>query len=176
LIRLPLAPLVFCGLAAASLSCTTAKGHRILELFFDGVPPLTAPAAAPRPGGPSASAAPDFRVREHGPYAAKLCDACHETGRSNALVVPAEQLCVRCHTLDLRKRYIHGPLLAGGCLLCHDPHESRYPYLLVSDSSTFCVRCHDRSALRAVEGHGEGAPSCTTCHEAHGSDRRFLLK
>lgn len=167
-----------CALATLSVACSAPTRYRILTFFFDGVPPLDAPAAADAGREPrkAATAGPAIQVRDHGPYAAKLCDGCHETGRGNALVVPAEELCTRCHALDLRKKFVHGPITGGGCLLCHDPHHSQYPYLLVAESGVFCVRCHDRRALRRVEGHEGPDQACTACHEAHMSDREYLLR
>ena len=162
--------------ASVLAACTGPSGARTLAFFFDGVPPPRTAAAPPsgRPGEPEA--VPVVRASEHGPYAAKLCDGCHEPGRANELVVPADQLCGRCHALDLHKKYVHGPLNAGGCVLCHDPHRSSHAYLLVADSSTFCVGCHERRALRPVDGHADGGPSCSDCHEAHMSDRQYLLR
>ena len=165
-----------CLMAGFLAACSGPSGQRVLTFFFDGVPPRQAlgPGRG-QPGGPVPGGVVPAR-REHGPYAAKLCDGCHEAGRGNALVLPKNRLCGRCHVLGGGKRYVHGPLNAGGCLVCHDPHTSRNPYLLVSASAEFCVRCHDRRALRAVEGHDGTDGPCTTCHEAHMSDRPFLLR
>jgi predicted CXXCH cytochrome family protein len=170
--------LALCASAALLAACSGPSGHRVLTFFFDGVPPLGAPATAdadhaPKGGGP---AKPAIQVRDHGPFAAKLCEGCHETGRGNALVVPADELCAKCHTLDLSRKFVHGPLNGGGCLLCHDPHRSQYPYLLVAESGTFCVRCHDRRALRQIAGHEPAGEACAACHEAHMSDREYLLR
>lgn len=168
-----------CLLALLSVGCGAASRHRVLTLFFDGVPPpKAAPPVAGAPGLAPGPAAPARRAGggEHGPYAAKLCTACHEVGAANGLVAPKEELCFRCHELDLNKRFIHGPLASGGCLLCHDPHSSRYRSLLLSESDTFCVRCHDRQDLAKSEGHGEPREACTTCHDGHGSDAKYLLK
>jgi len=170
------AAVALCALALLAAACSGAAGHRVLTFFFDGVPPLGAQeGSARRPGDASAAAAP-ARVVEHGPYAAKLCSGCHEPGRGNVLVLPAAQLCGRCHTLGAGKKFVHGPLNAGGCLVCHDPHASPNPFLLVAASGESCLRCHERRSLRAVEGHGEGGGPCTACHEAHMSDRPYLLK
>jgi predicted CXXCH cytochrome family protein len=142
------------------------------------VPPSRADRAAalstPAPGGAAGSRRAGFR--EHGPYAAKQCDACHDPGATNALVLPADQLCFQCHDLKLDKKYIHGPLASGGCLVCHDPHSSQYRYLLVSESDGFCLHCHDRKDLSKVGAHADLQESCTTCHDAHMSDSRYLLK
>jgi predicted CXXCH cytochrome family protein len=160
------------------MACSGPRGHQILTFFFDGVPPLSEPGApsAGRRAGDSAAASMAAPVSEHGPYAAKLCEGCHEPGRANALVVPADQLCGRCHALDLNKKFVHGPLNAGGCLVCHDPHRSNHEYLLLADSGAFCLGCHEQRSLLPVEGHEAAGPSCTSCHEAHMSDRQYLLK
>jgi len=157
---------------------SAACSYRTLNFFFDGVPPPGSGGAAtvsPAEARRAVAVAP-APGSQHGPYAAKMCDGCHVTTRGNALVVPAEELCARCHTLGLTKRFVHGPLTAGGCRLCHDPHSSANAALLISDSASFCVRCHDRRSLRPVPGHDGPDTSCTACHEAHMSDQRYLLK
>jgi predicted CXXCH cytochrome family protein len=157
--------------------CDATSRHKVLTYFFDGVPPLE-PA-----GGPPASAGDSTPIpvrpasfQEHGPYAAKLCTACHNEEVGNALVAPPEQLCERCHTLKLDKTYIHGPLASGGCLVCHDPHSSPYRPLLVSQSDSFCFQCHDRNDIANSPGHANLEEPCTTCHDAHMSNRKYLLK
>jgi predicted CXXCH cytochrome family protein len=91
-------------------------------------------------------------------------------------VAPKEELCFRCHRLRVEKKYVHGPLASGGCLVCHDPHASRYPRLLVSDSDSFCFHCHEAERVARIEGHAGLQGGCTQCHDAHASDERFLLK
>lgn len=174
----PRAAVVVTALVAAlAASCAATTRYRVLSFFFDGVPPLPlakAPAvAASQPATAPVQASVTF---VHGPYAAKLCNACHESGGANGLVAPKDQLCARCHQIELRRRFIHGPLAAGGCLVCHDPHSSSFGHLLVASPEGFCLRCHDRRALVDNPGHRGEAGSCTTCHDAHMSDRRFLLR
>ena len=113
---------------------------------------------------------------EHGPYAAKLCDACHDRGAQNGLVAPRDQLCARCHEPQLTQRYVHGPFAAGACLECHDPHNSRFLSLLVSESDGLCFRCHDRATVARIDGHGDVGEQCAVCHDAHMSDQKYLLK
>jgi predicted CXXCH cytochrome family protein len=165
--------------AVLGTSCDATSRYRALSFFFDGVPP---PKVAGENEGQesavSATGVPARKVgfREHGPYAAKLCSACHESAATNTFVVPREQLCFRCHDFTLDKKYIHGPLASGGCTACHDPHSSKYRYFLLSESDSFCLRCHDRQAVDRVAAHAGVENECTSCHDAHMSDKKYLLR
>ena len=165
-------------LAAAVLSgCSSTTSYRVLRIFFDGVPnPEEKKAAAAQPGAVPGKAAPSAAFSEHGPYAARLCEACHQK-QTNVLIVPKQDLCYRCHDLQLNKKYVHGPLASGGCVVCHDPHSSPYRHLLVAESSTFCLRCHDAGEVSQNPAHQQaGEAQCTDCHDAHMSDHPYLLK
>ena len=165
--------------AALTVGCNATSRHKVLTIFFDGVPAVGPAAGAVTEGAPlpaGAVRAVQSGLREHGPYAAKLCSACHDAGAQNGLVAPADRLCGRCHELALDKRYVHGPLASGGCLTCHDPHSSRYRHLLVSDSDGFCLGCHDRAGLPEDADHVGEEAKCTVCHDAHMSDQKYLLK
>ena len=164
-------------MGALAASCSAASRHKALTTLFDGVPPPKSAAGAPAAGHP-ASAAPHapVEVHEHPPFAAKACDSCHDKARTNALVAPPAELCVRCHEVDAGVKYVHGPLASGGCLVCHDPHSSRYASLLVAEATTFCFRCHDRADLSRIEEHADPEADCTACHNAHGSDSKYLLR
>lgn len=168
-----------CVVAVLSIGCNATARYEVLSFFFDGVPP---PTAAGAPEGQQAAipanAAQRRRVgyRGHGPYAAKLCNGCHESAATNALVAPREQLCFRCHEFRVDKRYVHGPLASGGCLACHDPHSSQYRYLLVSESDSFCFHCHDRQTVARIGAHGGIEEQCTACHNPHMSDKKYLLR
>lgn len=168
--------LVAFGATALFAGCSNAKHHRVLSLFFDGVPDPDAVVVSTSPAVEASVGRQLVRPGEHGPYAAKLCNSCHDAQRASALIVPAEQLCLRCHEFDTTKAFVHGPLASGGCLVCHEPHSSANRYLLVSASDGFCLHCHDRSALSAVDGHAGEIANCTDCHDAHMSDRKFLLR
>jgi len=166
--------------AALSIGCNANSRYAVLSFFFDGVPP---PAVEPAPGEKgsakqgSAAQPRRFGLGEHGPYGAKLCYACHQSVATNALVLPREELCFRCHDIKTGKKYVHGPLASGGCTACHDPHSSRYRYLLVSESDDFCFRCHDQEAVGRSPAHAaREEKTCTTCHDAHMSDKRYLLR
>jgi predicted CXXCH cytochrome family protein len=172
------AGMAFLLVAGLLSACDATTRHGVLTYFFDGVPPLKEPGApgAPPPGVEAPSGQRPASFQEHGPYAAKMCEACHNPGLGNALVVPAGQLCYRCHDLKLDKKYVHGPLASGGCLVCHDPHSSQYPPLLVSKSNDFCLSCHDPVEIAKNPAHAVMNQGCTSCHDAHMSDTPFLLK
>jgi predicted CXXCH cytochrome family protein len=169
-------------LAGSCLGCApkTESAYRVLSLFFDGVPKpqeLTSK-EHPEEAVPGKEASGEIRktmYREHGPYAAKMCDGCHEPS-TNVLVAPIDQLCFRCHEFRTDKKYVHGPLASGGCRVCHDPHGSKYRFLLVSEAETFCLYCHDKQLIETSAVHKQTQERCTSCHNAHMSDKRYLLK
>ena len=140
------------------------------------MPEAPAPPGANQAVDAPAPRLPRGRFGEHGQYGAKLCSGCHESAATNALVLPREQLCFKCHELKLDKKYIHGPLASGGCTVCHDPHSSRNRFLLVSESDTFCFYCHDRATVAPVEAHAGIEGQCTDCHDAHMSDKKYFLR
>jgi predicted CXXCH cytochrome family protein len=171
--------LACCMTAALLWGCNTPKTHKVLSYFFDGVPePGKAPGEPGSRGnrkGAVTGSATAVRYREHGPYAAKQCQDCHGKGTS-ALILPIEELCFKCHSLDVRKKYIHGPIASGGCKVCHQPHGSNYPFLLVAEPKEFCLYCHDRDAIARNDAHIGMDTQCTECHDAHSSDEKYLLK
>lgn len=166
------------GVVLLVAGCGSATRHRMLTTFFDGVPP---PRQGPVVAAPAINAAtvgprPRVGASAHGPYAAKLCGACHSASASNTFVVPRDQLCFQCHAIAMDKKHVHGPLASGGCLVCHDPHSSRFRYLLVSESDSFCLDCHDRVTVARIPGHESGTQQCTECHDPHMSDKDYLLR
>jgi len=159
-----------------TIGCDPTERYHVLSFLFDGVPQPQAPAERSETQ-PAANGVPSqVRYREHGPYAAKMCNACHEPTAFNALVVPADRLCFKCHDFNLDKKYIHGPLASGGCTACHDPHSSQYQYLLVSEPDHFCTQCHDPDSIGRVSAHQGVTEQCTACHDAHMSDNKYLLR
>jgi len=170
------------GMSVAAVlmtSCDPAARYRVLSFVFDGVPPPQVagegqgqPTQTP-PGGVELHKG---AFREHGPYGAKLCNACHESAASNTFVVRRDQLCVRCHEIQVDKKYVHGPLASGGCTACHDPHSSKYRYLLLAEADGFCFSCHDREAVATVGAHAGVGEDCTACHTPHASDKQYLLR
>jgi len=158
--------------------CAAETRYKTLSFFFDGVP---LPGDHMKPGEGAAGASPDGgggrkkgHPSIHGPYAAKMCDACHQA-ETNRLLLPKEELCLKCHTFPPVRRQ-HGPLAAGGCLACHDPHRSGNQFLLVSEAKIFCMHCHDPKDIYSHEAHQGRDLVCTECHSPHGSDNEYLLR
>jgi predicted CXXCH cytochrome family protein len=161
----------------AVAGCSPKQRYQTLSFFFDGVPnPDEKPRELPgRPGEGGGRPSAPKTYREHGPYGARMCHACHNRS-TNALILPVQKLCVNCHNLQLNKKYIHGPVAAGGCKICHDPHGSSFPYLLVAEPRTFCFYCHNEKDVARNPAHEGVTEACTECHDAHMSDSRYLLK
>lgn len=95
---------------------------------------------------------------------------------------PATQLCLTCHA-DLGfkdKKYVHGPVAAGACILCHDPHSSWYANLLTGAPRNACNACHAgvrESVQKSRHAHPPVAEGrCTLCHDPHASDQRGQLR
>ena len=158
-----------------SYGCEGKAAYQVLSFFFDGVPPPGGPKQEVDKAGKKVAAQVQSTYREHGPYAARMCNGCHDRG-SNKLLLPIEELCFQCHTLNIKKKYIHGPLASGGCKICHAPHGSNYPFLLISEPKEFCLHCHSRKDILMRDVHRETDEQCTVCHDAHSSDNAYLLK
>ena len=172
--------MVCCVMLSLLSGCESKSSYKVLSFFFDGVPnpdDVTADQAESRRQRLAAERGSKKGVyRDHGPFGAKKCEACHEKA-SNKLVLPLEQLCFKCHTLDVGKKYIHGPLATGGCRVCHLPHGSSFDFLLVSEPKDFCLHCHSRDDIFRSDIHREAEQQqCTVCHDAHSSDIEHLLK
>jgi predicted CXXCH cytochrome family protein len=156
----------------------TPARYKVLSFFFDGVPnPEEIKAAELREKAKREAAEGKAGTlgSQHAPYAEKKCNSCHERS-TNVLVAPKEELCYRCHKFKTENKWVHGPVVSGGCTVCHDPHSSRYRFLLVSESESFCFYCHDEKVIKEIEAHKGIDAKCTDCHNPHMSVNRYLLK
>ena len=164
------------------LGCEPKTRYRALCLLFDGVP--TPPGMVPCDNA-RVGAVPVVKssgkgteevlaYKQHGPYAARLCEGCHQR-QTNKLLMAKEDLCFNCHDLQIKKRIIHGPVASGSCMVCHDPHGSGNQYMLVAKSQDFCLHCHETKDILRSAAHQNMDDGCTACHNAHASDNDFLL-
>jgi predicted CXXCH cytochrome family protein len=162
--------------------CEATTRYRALCFLFDGVP--TPPGMVPcdnarvgalpvaKSNGKGTEAV--LAYKQHGPYAARLCEGCHQR-QTNKLLMAKEELCFNCHDLQIKKRIIHGPVASGSCMVCHDPHGSGNQYMLVAKSQDFCLHCHENRDILRTAAHQNMDNGCTSCHNAHASDNDFLL-
>lgn len=172
-------------LASGLFGCEAHSRYRVLCFFFDGVPvprgevPCDGQSAAGVSGAAKTNVSTAEVARkysQHGPYAAKMCEGCHQR-QTNQLLLPANDLCLYCHVLSVMKRRVHGPVASGSCSICHDAHGSGNEYLLVSNSLDFCLYCHQRQDVMRNAVHQDiENTGCTTCHDAHASNNDFLLR
>jgi predicted CXXCH cytochrome family protein len=190
------------GFTLAILGCglTPSQRHKLLTIFFEGVPPLDGPPPAPaeaRPPRPDADSGgpPKVILSWHPPYKDKACNACHIfTSSSNAfsrqiisaksiILKPVPILCFSCHPdkaptpEELDGAWMHGPVAAGACTFCHNPHKTDTSFLLnTKPIRNLCQRCHESGQMHL----GDAAPmgenqNCEECHTGHkGSTLRFL--
>ena len=175
------------GLVVQGVGCATPEErHRLLTIFFDGVPPLYPEDPEPLLDEPDDEIAPQVArarganriVSVHGPVAEKECDQCHSSRYPNRLKAEKEDLCWTCHDPeDFAGAVVHGPFAAGFCQACHDPHRSKYEYLLLSDKADLCESCHEQYDVAAIPEHSSGEDRlCQSCHDPHAAERKFMLK
>ncbi len=174
-VRLTLIAAIAAILAVAG--CAQETRYKTLSFFFDGVPEPGQEHVYVVGGRRIQQKVTTGQFRSHGPFAAKMCNACHQRDGSNKLILPVEKLCLNCHDLNLHTRKQHGPVVSGGCRVCHNPHGSGKPFLLVAEPTTFCFYCHDQTEVMSHDVHRDsGGMQCTECHNPHGSDNDYLLK
>jgi len=94
---------------------------------------------------------------------------------------PTRGLCLNCHKQDFAsKKYVHGPVSDGACILCHEPHSAWQPKLLTEKTEALCAGCHNELIPRGDQARYLHAPvkdgSCTACHDAHASNYRYQLR
>ena len=201
-------------LIAAIAGCDRHTKHKVLTFFFTGVPPLddgkkaeaekTEPPEVPTTEQKSILAPKRF---SHPLWAAGRCDQCHQTSANfsvpgvkkrmpavfqkgmeppGPLVVPRQELCVRCHTdkspakAQQEGLWLHNTQAKGECHKCHDPHQSDHQYLLLETPRLICIPCHKEAEMmpkvKDKEAHKKPG-ECLSCHNPHlGKDRNLLTK
>lgn len=170
------------------ISCTAKQRYDYLSFFIDDVPPPESSKVgkdtlntndnknALTSNQPKANQKIDT-IYTHPPAEEESCNNCHVTDNSNALNEKLPKLCYNCHD-DFSKKYkfLHGPLLSGGCTECHDPHKSAIKPLLKAQGQDLCFYCHEKESVLKNTIHSDiGDTKCWDCHSPHGgSDRTFM--
>lgn len=182
------------------LGCNSDTQYKVLNFFFDGVPPpgtQPAPRKArgswdipPEPGSPEALQGDDGQpagpskpaiviLSEHTPYRNRDCFTCHQSESSLVAAKDSPSLCRKCHAAYVDPpagEWVHGPVALGLCGYCHEPHKSQFPSLLTAAPRDLCLRCHAEAALLQLPYHKEaGEKACSTCHDPHMAGNRLLL-
>jgi len=112
----------------------------------------------------------------HGPYAARLCSACHPApvdGKVGLTAENVDSLCYHCHTsfkaemAGMESRHTLFSQSDRSCMECHDPHASNQEYDLKRPAQELCVSCHDEPQTRSAGGD---RPFLT----ADGKEMRYL--
>lgn len=119
---------------------------------------------------------PDYKF--HVPYKEKSCSNCHETAQKGKLTQEMPGLCYNCHTdFSSKFKYLHGPVISGGCTECHDPHMSKSEKLLQRDGQNLCYYCHEMRDVVNNAVHADiGETNCTECHDPHGGDDKYIFR
>jgi predicted CXXCH cytochrome family protein len=131
---------------------------------------------------PHSSDVPKLLLKySHGPYAARLCSACHPEpakGKVTLAAANVDALCYQCHSQF--KAQISGTksrhkLLSQSdhsCMECHDPHAANQEYHLKKPAQELCVSCHDEKP--ANEKPTQVIKGVTPPVELEGSDSQYL--
>jgi predicted CXXCH cytochrome family protein len=168
------------------VSCDRVERHRVLNFFFDGVPPLeTASGIYLDPNsadGEFAQLRAESTKSTHD--TGEKCASCHGEQKKRTfdsevkLRISIPQLCYGCHDLETESAaYVHGPVSIGDCLFCHSPHESSYPHLLKKPVPELCFQCHEIKVIQSIKDHAKKSHfRCLNCHNGHKSSVKYLLK
>jgi predicted CXXCH cytochrome family protein len=87
----------------------------------------------------------------HGPFAARLCSACHPKpvdGKVGLTAATVDSLCYECHTqfkAEMAGTGSQHKLLSQSdraCMECHDPHAANQEYHLKKPAQELCLDCH----------------------------------
>ena len=159
--------------AVAISGCTAAGRHKVLTIFFTGVPPLEEAAAAEvetvdseetvagTVGGGQGLPSRLQRVSPfwvHGPYGAGDCASCHLFSQPEPAGVPRSESLIRSG----------GPPAVG--------------LELTAAEDELCATCHVAQAAETAEAleleihMPVAAGMCTECHHPHQSRRRYMLR
>jgi predicted CXXCH cytochrome family protein len=104
----------------------------------------------------------------HGPYAARLCSACHAApldGKVQLVAADSDALCYGCHAdfksrIDgAKSRHALFSESKASCVECHNPHATNQPSLLKEPLRDLCLSCHLSDAEKPASGMQASTPS-----------------
>ena len=96
----------------------------------------------------------------HGPYAARLCSACHPAKPKDRIELTAatvDSLCLECHSqfkeamAGTKSRHKLLSQSDRSCMECHDPHAANHEYHLKKPAQDLCLGCHVEQPKQAVK-------------------------
>ncbi len=169
------------------IGCDPEEKHRILTIFFDGVPPLYEEVIIAT--DPNSVEIIEVKAGViwyvHKPWK-EDCAICHGERRKERtfssevqMLKPPPELCFDCHE-GLRssdKRYVHGPFAVAQCLICHHPHTTANKHILLQPVPKLCYGCHAPDWTNTIDKHElEEYKQCLDCHSGHESRLKYLLK
>ena len=161
--------------------------HKVLSVFFDGVPEsndsarMVAQKASKKTDSLLIAEATGnttgLQNSVHPPFLNKKCALCHDQNSRDRLQSPQPGLCYVCHDdFSQTFKYVHGPAAGGYCTSCHSPHKSEFKKLLIRQGQDLCLFCHDLKQVMKVPDHGNiGDTDCTSCHNPHGGNTKDFL-
>jgi predicted CXXCH cytochrome family protein len=166
-------PLLLIALNLAGSGCDPQTKHRVLTIFFTGVPPLEEEpntgekGAAEQPEKTVAGATPEavrparkVTVYAHPFYAGKRCDACHATEA----------------TLGFTPSGSRGSGSIFGGTSAASPARLRLP------PKKLCIKCHRHMSSAGVSAKGlwlhfpAAKGDCLACHDPHQSPNPYMLR
>jgi predicted CXXCH cytochrome family protein len=166
-------------------SCDEVERHKVLNYFFDGVPPLGQDPFEAEFLDPNTEQLDQMGQTSiwyvHEPR--KDCTNCHRRRRGAGfsaqtyLTAPVPKLCYNCHVdYAATAPIVHGPVAVGQCLFCHNPHKSKIEHLLKKPEPELCYLCHDVSMIELIPAHlPQQASACSDCHDPHAGPTKALL-
>ena len=171
--KAPFFPLLLIALILVGSGCDPQTKHRVLTVFFTGVPPLeeerrTEEKTTPeQPAKTTAGStpqdvrpAPKVTVYAHPFYAGKRCDACHATGASLGFTPSGSRG--------------SGSIFGGT--------SAASPARLRLSPKKLCIKCHRRVSRLEVSAKGlwlhtpAAKGDCLACHDPHQSPNPYMLR
>ncbi|MBI5540052.1 MAG: hypothetical protein HY951_08340 [Bacteroidia bacterium] len=166
------------------VACSPTTTYKVMSTLFDGVPdpnakPLIEVKDSIKNDSLALLEAANIQTTGssvvHEPYKSNDCSNCHNDG---SLTMQQPELCYQCHeNFNTKYKYLHGPVVSGGCTACHNPHMSDYKKLVLREGQQLCYYCHDSKDVLKNEAHADlGETNCTECHNPHGGEDKYIFK